>query len=218
MAEEQNGPLKDEEILKGVERYYTEKVTAHGATSLGVDWNSKESQYLRFEQLCKVLPATGHMDVLDFGCGYGELVNYLDTLNREASFNYQGFDLSQEMIVRAEAAFKGRQGVGFSTVPAKDGSAEFAIASGLFNVKPDGVTSDAWHAYMISTLRQLDRMSTKGFAFNALTKYSDAERMKAYLHYSDPCALFDLCKREFSRNVALLHDYDLYEFTMIIRK
>jgi hypothetical protein len=27
-----------------------------------------------------------------------------------------------------------------------------------------------------------------------------------------------LCKRRFSRNVALLHDYDLYEFTVLVRK
>lgn len=32
------------------------------------------------------------------------------------------------------------------------------------------------------------------------------------------CALFDLCKRRYSKNVALLHDYGLYEFTILIRK
>ena len=29
---------------------------------------------------------------------------------------------------------------------------------------------------------------------------------------------FDFCKRNFSRNVALLHDYGLYDFTIIVRK
>jgi hypothetical protein len=58
----------------------------------------------------------------------------------------------------------------------------------------------------------------KGFAFNALTSYSDPERMKNTLYYADPCRLFDLCKREFSRDVALLHDYGLYEFTILVRK
>jgi hypothetical protein len=57
-----------------------------------------------------------------------------------------------------------------------------------------------------------------GFAFNCLTSYSDAERKRDYLYYADPCALFDLCKRRYSRNVALLHDYGLYEFTLLVRK
>ena len=38
------------------------------------------------------------------------------------------------------------------------------------------------------------------------------------LYYADPCALFDYCKRSFSRNVALLHDYEIYDFTLLVRK
>jgi len=30
--------------------------------------------------------------------------------------------------------------------------------------------------------------------------------------------LFDYCKRTYSRDVALLHDYGLYEFTILVRK
>jgi hypothetical protein len=30
--------------------------------------------------------------------------------------------------------------------------------------------------------------------------------------------VFDLCKRRHSRNVALLHDYGLYAFTVLVRK
>jgi len=42
--------------------------------------------------------------------------------------------------------------------------------------------------------------------------------MREDLYYADPCFIFDYCKRNFSRNVALLHDYELYEFTIIVRK
>jgi hypothetical protein len=60
--------------------------------------------------------------------------------------------------------------------------------------------------------------SSKGFAFNALTKYSDEDKMQDYLFYSDPLYLFDYCKKHFSRNVALLHDYNQYDFTILVRK
>ena len=64
----------------------------------------------------------------------------------------------------------------------------------------------------------MNKFSLKGFAFNVLTKYSDKEYMQNNLYYADPLFLFDYCKRNFSQNVALLHDYELYEFTLIIKK
>jgi len=42
--------------------------------------------------------------------------------------------------------------------------------------------------------------------------------MRPDLHYADPCVLFDRCKRRHSPRVALLHDYGLWEFTILVRK
>ena len=38
------------ELVTRAARYYSEKVAAHGATPRGADWNSRESQELRFER------------------------------------------------------------------------------------------------------------------------------------------------------------------------
>ena len=67
-------------------------------------------------------------------------------------------------------------------------------------------------------MRQLNSSSSLGFAFNCLTTYSDPDKMRPYLYYADPANLFRHCKERYSRNVALLHDYDLYEFTILVRK
>ena len=95
--------------------------------------------------------------------------------------------------------------------------ADYGVASGIFNVRL-GRSDDEWWSYLEATLDVLDRTSRFGFAFNCLTSYSDADKMRDYLYYADPCALFDLCKRRYSPNVALLHDYGLYEFTILVRK
>ena len=71
---------------------------------------------------------------------------------------------------------------------------------------------------MLGVLDEFNRLSRRGFSSNFLTKYSDAEKMRPDLYYADPLFLFDQCKRNFSRNVALLHDYRLYDFTLVIRK
>ena len=91
------------------------------------------------------------------------------------------------------------------------------MASGIFSLRMD-VVDEKWLAYILDTLMQIDAKSIKGFAFNCLTKYSDAEYMKPELYYADPLFIFDHCKKKFSKNVALLHDYEEFDFTIIVRK
>jgi len=91
------------------------------------------------------------------------------------------------------------------------------LASGIFNVRL-GRSDAEWFDYLQTTLDVLDRTSSLGFAFNCLTSYSDEDKKRDYLYYADPCRLFDLCKRRYSRHVVLLHDYGLYEFTILVKK
>jgi hypothetical protein len=100
---------------------------------------------------------------------------------------------------------------------APDEVSDYGIASGIFNVRM-GRDNAQWEEYLLATLDTLDRTSRRGFAFNCLTSYSDPDNMRDHLLYADPCRLFDFCKRRYSRQVALLHDYGLYEFTMLVRK
>jgi len=78
--------------------------------------------------------------------------------------------------------------------------------------------TDDWEKHVVATLEAMNAGTTRGFAFNCLTSYSDPPKRQPYLYYGDPCYYFDLCKRRYSGNVALLHDYGLYEFTLLVRK
>lgn len=88
--------------------------------------------------------------------------------------------------------------------------ADHAVASRIFNVRLDHREAE-WTAYLKATLAQMDRAGRLGFAFNLPTSYSERERMRADLHYADPCHLIDLCKRLYSRQLGLLplgiHDH-----------
>ncbi len=203
-------------LLDEVATYYAEKLAEHGDTPRGVDWNSEESQMVRFAQLCKIIePTTPNFSLNDLGCGYGALLDYLR--DRHATFTYLGVDVSHEMIMVAEQRHATADRARFITAAVPDEVADYGLASGTFNVRLD--RSDAeWFDYLQATLDVLDRTSTLGFAFNCLTLYSDEDKKRDYLYYADPCRLFDLCKRHYSRQVALLHDYGLYEFTILVRK
>jgi SAM-dependent methyltransferase len=203
------------EIRKNVGEYYSAKVRSHGPTPKGVDWNSGESQELRFKQLTSVIDFGQPFSINDFGCGYGALVGYLD--KHAASYKYYGFDISEEMIDSAIEQHKGFAHCKFFSDSNALTPADYTVASGIFNVRMD-FSDEAWLSYTIDTLNKLNSLSTKGFAFNALTKYSDVEYMRPDLYYADPTKLFDHCKLNFSKYVALLHDYPLYEFTILVRK
>lgn len=203
------------DLLHDVARYYSEKLARHGETPRGVDWNGDESQILRFEQLCKVIDASGAFSLNDLGCGYGALFAFL--ADRYPTFSYLGVDVSEDMVRAAERRLAGHPQARFITAAAPESGADYGVASGIFNVRL-GHSDAEWGEYLQATLDVLDRTSRLGFAFNCLTSYSDEDKMQDYLFYADPCRLFDLCKRRYSRHVALLHDYGLYEFTVLVRK
>jgi SAM-dependent methyltransferase len=202
--------------LASVADYYSGKVRTHGATPNGVDWNGAEGQQLRFDMLLKVVsPEMSAPKLDDFGCGYGALLDHLQTTGREA-WDYCGIDISPSMIEAARDRHP-READRFVVGERSSRVAEFAVASGIFNVRLD-TTLDSWERQIETTLDTLHESTTRGFAFNCLTTYSDPPRRKDYLYYGDPCRYFDLCKRRYSRNIALLHDYGLYEFTLLVRK
>jgi len=207
--------MKSYSILDNVRRYYGEKVRTHGATARGVDWNSSDSQRLRFEQLLKLAGGSRRFSVNDYGCGYGALADYLR--DEGYSFRYRGFDISPQMIAEAGELHPATEEVAFVGEERALGVADYTVASGIFNVKLQ-VPAAEWEAYVLETLGAIDGLSRRGFAFNLLTNYSDAEFMRPDLYYADPLFYFDLCKRKFSRFVSLLHDYPLYEFTLLVRK
>jgi len=203
-------------LIEKVDQYYSEKIKQHGATSHGVDWNSELSQGLRYQQLSKVICHTSLFSILDFGCGYGYGHSWLK--ERYSAFNYIGYDISQEMINQAKAIQGSEKNVRFTTcLDLNKDKFDYVISSGVFNVKLDA-SEEVWTKYLMESIATLNEVSVKGFAFNLLSLYSDPLLRKSHLFYGDPLSLFDHCKKNISRKVSLIHDYDLYEFTILVNK
>lgn len=202
-------------ILADVAQYYSCKLAEHGDTARGVDWNGEESQIARFEQLARIFDHKASFAINDLGCGYGAFLDYLK--GKFQDFSYVGTDISADMVRAAQARHAHTPEARFIVAAEPDKIADYGVASGIFNVRL-ACSDKEWQGHVETTLDSLNRTSREGFAFNCLTTYSDQDRRRPYLYYADPCALFDLCKRRYSRQVALLHDYGLYEFTILVRK
>ena len=199
-------------ILDRVARYYGGKLCGNGPTAAGADWKSAEQQALRFDQLLKIIDCQGRFAINDYGCGYGALIEHLRRTPHGC--DYRGFDICPDMIDQARRLHTDAPDCKFFSEAQLIEPGDYSVASGIFNVK--GNESDqCWSEYMRDTIARIAAISRRGFAFNVLSRYVDFRREDLY--YADPCSLMDHCITRYSRRVAILHDYGLYEFTLLVR-
>jgi hypothetical protein len=201
--------------LEQVKEYFQRRILEHGASPRGSDWNSEASQQVRFDQLLKVIKGDGPFSLLDYGCGWGALADAL--FQKGFDFRYTGYDILESAIAQAREVHLGNNNLIFTSDEKELSACDYLVESGIINYRGDQ-SMDAWTEYVIDMLNQFHRLSIKGFACNFLTTYSDRDHIRPDLYYADPGVLFDYCKKNFSRNVALLHDYKIFDFTIIVRK
>ena len=207
--------MENDDVFIDMKKYFNKTLADHGDTPRGVDWNGEESQTARFKQLCRIIEAPEPFSVNDLGCGYGALYDFLTSSH--SAFSYNGIDISEEMIRVAKHRYRECQNAQFVVGKEPRDTADYSVASGIFNIHFNR-GEEEWFNHIRATLDTLNQRSRLGFAFNCLTTYSDADKMRDYLYYADPSRLFELCKRRYSRKVALLHDYEYFEFTILVKK
>jgi SAM-dependent methyltransferase len=208
-------PKNNPPDLTKVEQLYSENIRKFGNKAESVGWGTQEKQDLRFFKLLSVIDERSEsVSINELGCGYGELIKFCERNGYNIS-EYDGYDISAEMLVAAKDYLLDYQNIKFHQSSEINTQADYTIASGIFNVKFDLDRLD-WEEHIKSTLRNMYEHSDKGISFNLLTKYVDFEAENLY--YADPSYFFDFCKRELSEKVNLIHDYPLYEWTLIVKR
>lgn len=204
----------DATILRSVADYYAAKLAANGPTPQGVDWKGTASHELRHRQFLRLTDGDRDASVLDLGCGFGDFFRFLRAEGHRGAF--VGYDVAPSMIAKAiELHGEGpdrRWRIGAQPTDVAD----FAVASGILNVK-GAVPGEAWAQYVDAIVDTLARAGRRGFAFNVLSLSSDPQFRRPDLYYADPVETLASCLARFGRSVALLQDYGLYEFTVLVR-
>lgn len=205
-------------IIKNTEIYFSKLINLYNSRPIGVGWNSKKAQEIRQNQVLKIIKNKKNFSINDIGCGYGHLYNFLKKKNYK-NFFYLGYDISPKMIEIAKKKIKSKTKIKFKVINSLNNIkiSDYSVASGVFNVKQNFKNIE-WQKYICKSLKEINMKSTKGFSFNMLTSYSNKKLMRNDLYYGNPLFYFNFCIKNFSRNVTLIHDYNLYDFTILVRK
>jgi SAM-dependent methyltransferase len=148
------------------EKFYTNAYEKHGISAQGVNWNSKESQEIRFGVITDLLgdELLAH-SVVDAGCGFGEFYLFCKKLEL-APLSYIGLDCVRSSIDICLKRFEDKQNCSFTCKDIlKDDlpRADWYIASGSLNILS---RFETW-----LFLEKMLENSQKGIIFNILQGY-----------------------------------------------
>ncbi|PKN15448.1 MAG: class I SAM-dependent methyltransferase [Deltaproteobacteria bacterium HGW-Deltaproteobacteria-24] len=157
-------------------KFYNDSIKRFGISAQGVHWNSKYSQYKRFEIITSCLQKEiSTSEIIDAGCGFGEYYHYL-TKNQKLPKNYIGIDCEQSMINIAQNRFPSLEFYVQDVLSDELFIADYYVCSGAMNL----LNKNSFFHF----ITQAWQHSQKGFVFNFLKEESfneiDAQEVIAF--------------------------------------
>lgn len=141
------------------EKFYTSAIEVHGTTAKGLNWNSKQTQNIRFDIILSLLPKDlKDFSVADAGCGFGDFYFYMMKKKRSPK-EYIGIDSLLDMYSIASEK-TGCEIIMADICTDELPKASYYICSGAMNVLDDFET----HLF----IRNCYESSEVGFIFNIL--------------------------------------------------
>lgn len=205
-----------ESVYETIEKYYTAKISKHGATPFGVDWTCIATQQLRFVQLLKICQFNTPFVLNDLGCGYGALLSYLSERRAATKIDYRGVDLSAAMINHARRLHLDRPRARFVVGRSCSQVADFSVASGIFNVKLEQDLV-AWEYFIVETLLDMKANSRRGFSVNFMLPEAPNSASQETLYRTVPERWIEFCNDRLDCSAELIANYGLREFTLLVR-
>ncbi len=196
--------------LKKIKKFYNNKFELHGSSLKSIGWSNKKDQYIRFEKLISNYNLK-NKTILDVGCGFGDLYVFLN-LKKNYNVKYIGIDISDKIlnVAKNKISKKNTSFFNCDLFNFKSNKIDFAVASGAFTYNIRNSEN-----YMRGILNKMYEISNISCSINFMSSYCDY-KLNKNKHYN-PEKIFKYAK-SISKKVNLIHDYDLYEFTIQIYK
>ncbi len=202
-------------ISKALGQHYSQKFSAHGPTSEGVDWGSDEAKaFLRYQKMLAVGDFTNRArpSLLDIGCGYGGLTQF--AASRNIDLDYTGIDVAGNMIEWASTNSGGGEFIEGDALDYEfERQFDYVVCNGILTQKLEaaGLDMDRFAARLIRRMFSLCKI---GVAFNVMT--TKVNFYSNNLYYRNPAELFSWCLSEITPHLRLDHSYPLFEYTVYL--
>ena len=180
--------------------FYIESIIKHGISAKGVRWNSKFTQYKRFEILTSFIKDMENSSIIDAGCGFGEYYHYL-TINNKKPKYYLGIDCERLMISLASRRFTNIDFKIQNILKDRLLNCDYYICSGAMN------TLDKKEVFIF--IKKCFESSNKAFIFNFL-KDDPLTNIKIY-------EIIEYCKT-LSKKIKIRDDYLKNDVSIYLEK
>lgn len=207
-----------ENYIKIVEHYELcfEK---HGDGHRGVDWPNQHDLRKRFQVMTDLVLLKGPCSLLDFGCGSGLLLQWLEEKDLTYAIDYSGCDMSEKFIHFCKQKYREEDNDFFQIDALKTpdllAKYDYIIMNGVFTMKLELSQEEMWD-HFTKLITVLFQKANKGIAFNLMSKQVDWERSDLFHVSLDQLARF--LTKNLSRHFVIRNDYGLYEYTVYLYK
>jgi SAM-dependent methyltransferase len=205
---------------KLIAQHYEGCFDKHGDNHLGVDWPKKEDVSKRYRVMLDVIDfnkdKSDKVSLLDFGCGTAHLNQFIID-NGLNYIQYAGLDISPKFVAASRAKFPDNSFYCIDIL--KDGASlpkfDYVVMNGVFTEKRE-LSFDEMFSFFKMMLEKVFAITSKGIAFNTMSKAVDWERDDLFHLPAD--LLIDFLTKKLTRNFIIRNDYGLFEYTTYIYK
>ena len=203
-----------------IAEYYTNCFKKHGDNHLGVDWPNPDDAVKRYQVMMDLTKFHASKNplptLLDFGCGAGHMLEYLQNTNQDLKIEYSGLDISPEFYNTCtakfpEVTFYNKDIMNDEAIPTFD----YIVVNGVFTEKLDLSQEEMMNFFQTTLVKLWDKCNV-GLAFNLMSKHVDCERDDLFHVSLDELGWF--LKEKLSRDFIIRNDYKLYEYTTYVYK
>ena len=139
--------------------FYEKAIKEYGVTAQGVHWNSRYTQYKRFEVITSQIKNIQNSSLVDVGCGFGEYYNYL-LVNNKTPKGYIGIDSVKKMVDISKKRFEDKVFLKLDVLKDDLIRADYYVCSGALNILN--------YAECELFIKKCFHYSKRGFVFNFL--------------------------------------------------
>lgn len=208
-----DGPKDYNKIVE----HYEQCFEKHGANHRGVDWPNHHDLKKRYQVMTDLILLKGPCSLLDFGCGAGLLLDWIEERDLTYAVDYTGCDISEKFIAFCKQKYQENDFFQIDALKTPDllTKYDYIIMNGVFTMKLE-LSQEAMWEHFTKLITIVFQKANKGVAFNLMSKQVDWERKDLFHVSLDQLALF--LTKNLSRHFVIRNDYGLYEYTVYLYK